>query len=253
MNFKELDSYFRSFLPFEEFARIDPSKNGIQVERSETAITRVAFAVDAALEPFEAASEWGAQALVVHHGLFWGHEQTVTGTHYRRLKFLLEHDMGLYACHLPLDARLEVGNNAVMAEALGLREVEPFGEYKGLTIGVKGELPKPLSPEEVAVALFGSAEVPLRILPFGKEKVRRVGLISGGAPREAMSAVAEGLDLFVTGDAAHTVYHDCRESGINVMFAGHYATETWGVWKLSQRVRQEKGVETRFIDIPTGL
>jgi dinuclear metal center YbgI/SA1388 family protein len=253
MNFDDLDKYFRGFLPFEEFARIDPSKNGIQVARSASAIERVAFTVDAAMEPFQAAADWGAHALVVHHGLFWGHEQTLTGTHYERIRFLLQHDLGLYACHLPLDAHLEVGNNAVMAEALGLQEVEPFGEYKGLAIGVKGVLPKPLTPEEVAVELFGSADVPIRILPFGKEKVRTIGLISGGAPRDAMTAVAEGLDLFITGDAAHAVYHNCRESGINVMFAGHYATETWGVWKLSEKLRQEKDVETRFIDIPTGL
>mgnify|MGYP006287454927 CR=1 FL=1 len=253
MTFSDLDGYFRSFLPFEEFARVDPSKNGIQVSRSESPIRRVAFTVDAAMEPFEAAAEWGAQALVVHHGLFWGHEQTITGTHYQRLKFLLDQDMGLYACHLPLDAHLGVGNNAVMAKTLGLENLVPFGEYKGLPIGVKGVLPKPLTPTEVAETLFGSAEVPIRILPFGKEKVRSLGLISGGAPRDAMTAADEGLDLFITGDAAHTVYHNCRERGINVMFAGHYATETWGVWKLSEKLRQEKGVETRFFDIPTGL
>lgn len=253
MNFNDLDRYFRGFLPFEEFVRIDPSKNGVQVARPDTAIERVAFAVDAAMESFQAAADWGAQVLVVHHGLFWGREQTVTGGQYARIRFLLQHDLGLYACHLPLDAHLEVGNNAVMADALGLQSVEPFGEYKGLTIGVKGVLPTPLTPEEVAVELFGSADVPIRILPFGKEKVRTIGLISGGAPRDAMTAAEEGLDLFVTGDAAHTVYHNCRESGINVMFAGHYATETWGVWKLSEKLRQEKEVETRFIDIPTGL
>lgn len=253
MTFKELDTYFRGFLPFDEFARIDPSKNGIQVDRPEGAVERVAFAVDAALEPFEKAAAWGAQAVVVHHGLFWGHEQTITGTHYRRLKFLLDREIGLYACHLPLDAHLEVGNNGVMAHRLGLREVEPFGEFKGLAIGVKGVLPEPMSTEEVAEKLFGSSEVPIRILPFGTGKVRTVGLISGGAPREVATAVAEGLDLFITGDALHTVYHNCLESEINVIFAGHYATETWGVWKLSEKLRQEKGVETRFIDVPTGL
>ena len=253
MRFSDLDDYFRSFLPFEEFAKVDPSKNGIQVERSEGPIRRVAFTVDAAMEPFDKAAEWGAQAVVVHHGLFWGHEQTITGTHYRRIRFLVEKDMGLFACHLPLDAHLEVGNNAVMAERLGLRQIEPFGAFKGLAIGVKGVLPEALTPEEVSVRLFGSNDVPISILPFGKEKVRTVGLISGGAPRDAVTAAAEGLDLFITGDAAHTVYHNCLESGINVMFAGHYATETWGVWKLSEKLREDKGVETRFIDVPTGL
>lgn len=253
MKFSDLDAYFRSFLNFEEFAKVDPSKNGIQVERSQTPIERVAFTVDAALEPFEKAAAWGAQAVVVHHGLFWGHEQTITGSHYRRIQFLLNHDMGLFACHLPLDAHLEVGNNAVMAERLQMEGIEPFGEFKGMPIGVKGVLPEAMTPAEVAVRLFGSAEVPIRILPFGKEKVRTVGLISGGATRDAPTAAAEGLDLFITGDAAHTVYHNCLESGINVMFAGHYATETWGVWKLSEKLREEQRVETRFIDVPTGL
>lgn len=253
MTLRELDAYFRELLPLEEFARIDPSKNGIQVDRSQTPLEKVAFTVDAAMEPFRKAAEWGAGAVVVHHGLFWGHEQTVTGTHYDRLKFLMERDIGLYACHLPLDAHLEVGNNAVMAEQLGLTAIEPFGEFKGLPIGVKGTLREPLTPDEVAATLFGTVDVPIRILPFGKPNIRTVGLISGGAPKEVAAAVSEGLDLFITGDALHTVYHNCLESEINVMFAGHYATETWGVRKLSEKLRQEKDVDTRFIDVPTGL
>lgn len=253
MTFRELDEYFRGFLDFDGFARIDPSKNGIQVDRSRSEINKVAFAVDAALEPLRLAADWGAQVLVVHHGLFWGHEQTVTGTHYERIRFLIEGDIGLYACHLPLDAHMEVGNNAVMAQKLGLRSVEPFGEYKGMAIGVKGVLPKPLSTDEIAERLFTSPQVPIRTLNFGTDEVSSIGLISGGAPREFSTAVAEQLDLFITGDAAHTVYHNCLESGINVMFAGHYATETWGVARLAEKLLQERGVETRFIDVPTGL
>ena len=253
MTLTDLDDYFRGFLDFDGFQRVDPSKNGVQVSRSDTGIEKVAFAVDAAMEVFERTSEWGAEALVVHHGLFWGHEQTVTGTHYERLRYLIKHDIGLFACHLPLDAHMEVGNNAVMAHQLGLQQIEPFGEFKGCVIGVKGELPSPMTPDEVARTLFGSEEVPIRTLRFGVEQVKTVGLISGGAPREVSAAVAEGIDLFITGDASHTVYHNCLESGINAMFAGHYATETWGVRKLSEKLRQERGIETRFIDVPTGL
>lgn len=253
MLFRDLDAYFRGFLDFDGFSRIDPSKNGIQVDRAASEIRKVAFAVDAALEPFTRAAEWGAEAIVVHHGLFWGHEQTLTGTHYERVRFLIDNNIGLYACHLPLDAHLEVGNNAVMGRHLGLREIKPFGEFKGVTIGVKGVLPEPLTTRQIAETLFGSVEVPIRILDFGRREVSSVGIISGGAPREFETAVDEGLDLFITGDAAHTVYHNCLESGLNVMFAGHYATETWGVARLGEKLFQETGVETRFIDVPTAL
>ena len=253
MNLNELDAYLRELLRIDDFARVDASWNGIQIECSDKQISRVAVAVDAAAETVVRAARWKADVLLVHHGLFWGSAARVTGVHYRRLKAFLENDIALYAVHLPLDAHEALGNNAVMAERLELTNRRPFGEYKGTTIGVAGTLPEAMTTEEVARALFGTTEDLLGALPFGPDRNRTVGIISGGAPRDVVQAIDEGLDLFITGDASHNVYHNCLESGINVMFAGHYRTETWGVEAVARRLSDELGVETTFIDVPTGL
>lgn len=253
MTIGEFDRYIRSVLPIEEFGRIDSSKNGLQVTRRNPEIRRVACAVDAALEVFEAAIDKKADLLFVHHGLFWGREQVLTGTHYERIRTLIENDLALYAVHLPLDADLSLGNNAGMAAALDLRDIEPFGLYKGVPIGVEGMLPHPMSIDEVSRMLFGDGCVPLGVLRFGVEKIRSVGLISGGAPLEVDQAIEEGLDLYITGDASHIAYHRCREARINAIFGGHYATEVWGVKNVAERLGRDTDIEGFFIDIPTGL
>lgn len=253
MTITEFDRYIRSILPIEEFGRIDSSRNGLQVVRRNPEIRRAAFAVDAAQEVFEAAITEKADLLFVHHGLFWGREQVLTGTHYDRIRTLIENDLALYAVHLPLDADLSLGNNAGMATALELQDIEPFGLYKGVPIGVEGRLPHPMSVDQVVATLFGDRFTPLGVLRFGVDEVRTVGLISGGAPLEVDQAIDEGLDLYITGDASHIAYHRCREAGINAIFGGHYATEIWGVQNVAERLRRNTDVESLFLDIPTGL
>ncbi|MFW5684624.1 MAG: Nif3-like dinuclear metal center hexameric protein, partial [Spirochaetota bacterium] len=236
MNLSALDTYLRELLRLDDFARIDASWNGVQIECSEKEIAKVAVAVDAAAETAARAARWGADVLFVHHGLFWGSGGPITGIHYNRVRAFLEADIALYAVHLPLDAHEQLGNNARMAQRLRLSEVRPFGAYKGTTIGVAGSLPEPMTNEEVARALFGTTEDLLGVLPFGPERNQSVGIISGGAPRDVVQAIDEGLDLFVTGDALHTVYHNCLEAGINSMFGGHYRTETWGVQAVAEHL-----------------
>ena len=253
MKLHELDAYLGELFRLDEFERTDVSWNGVQIECSDKEIRRVAVAVDAAAETVARAADWNADLLFVHHGLFWGRAQRITGIHYRRLQSFLANDIGLYAVHLPLDAHETLGNNAVMAEKLGLANRRPFGDYKGTTIGWAGELPEPMTTAEVARALFGTTDDLLGLLPFGPEKNRSVGIVSGGAPREVAQAIDEGLDLFLTGDASHEIYHHCLEAGINSMFGGHYRTETWGVQAVARRVRDELELETTFIDVPTGL
>ncbi|TVR70293.1 MAG: Nif3-like dinuclear metal center hexameric protein [Spirochaetaceae bacterium] len=259
-----LDEYFHDILPIDQYSGIDSSRNGLQVDRRDQDIRRVAFAVDAALQVFEAALEWNADMLFVHHGLFWGREEVLTGTHYRRIRTLLDNDLALYAVHLPLDAHLSLGNNAGMAEALGLGDVEPFGLIKGIPIGVMGRFAQAVSLEDVLGRLgveggdpsrsgAGKAPAPLAVLPFGPDSITTVGLISGGAPLEVDQAIRLGLDLYITGDANHVAYHRCREAGINAIFAGHYATEVWGVQRVAAQLAADTGLETTFIDIPTGL
>jgi len=234
-------------------ASVDSSKNGLQVDRRNQSISKIAFGVDACLETFARAVQAKADLLFVHHGLFWGREQVLTGNHYQRLAYLLQNDLGLYAAHLPLDAHMEVGNNAVMGQVLGLSSVEPFGRYKGFSIGIKGVLPRPQTIDEVIQALFGEKRNLLAHLPFGKPLVRTVGIISGGGTYEVDQAMDEGLDLYITGDANHTVYHRCLEGKIHVLFAGHYLTETWGPRAMMDRFIRDTGLEGVFIDVPTGL
>ncbi|MEI8093320.1 MAG: Nif3-like dinuclear metal center hexameric protein [Spirochaetales bacterium] len=253
MTLTELENWLNNTLQPELWKGADAALNGLQVARREARVGRVAFAVDASLQSFERAADAGADALVVHHGLWWGQPLALTGDHYRRVRSLLDHDLALFAYHLPLDAHPTLGNNAGMATALGLGDLQPFGEYKGRLVGVRGTLPEPRSLEELCDTLFHGRENVLQLLPFGKNPVRTVGLVSGGATREVADAIRSSLDVFITGDADHTVYHTCLEAGINLISGGHYATETWGVRLLAQHLQKETGVPTVFLDLPTGL
>lgn len=253
MNLQELDSYFRELLPLGDLASTDASLNGIQVECSSKAIAHVAFAVDACMASFERAAESGADVLFVHHGLFWGRPVAVTRSHYRRLKYLLEHDIALYAVHLPLDLHPEFGNNAGIAVALSLGQIEPFGLYRGVKIGLKGVLPEPLTVDGVLEKMGIDREECRALLPFGPEQSRTVGIISGGAVLDVEQAIDEGLDLYVTGDALHQVYHTCLEERINLVCGGHYQTEVWGARLVAEKLAADVGLKTSFIDAPTGL
>ncbi|MBN2552414.1 MAG: Nif3-like dinuclear metal center hexameric protein [Spirochaetales bacterium] len=253
MHLGEFDILIRRLLALDEFPGADVALNGLQVTHRRETVDKVAFAVDACLESIRRAADWAADLLFVHHGLFWGRPLAVTGNHYRRLRALIEADLALYAVHLPLDMHPQLGNNAGLARRIGLRQLEPFGEYKGTKIGLKGTLQEAMSLEQVVRACCGAHEQTVRVLPFGPETVRTVGVVSGGAADEAYQAIEEKLDLFITGDADHTIYHHCLEGAVNVIFAGHYATETAGVTRLAEHLQRETDLQTRFFDIPTGL
>jgi dinuclear metal center YbgI/SA1388 family protein len=212
----------------------------------------MAFAVDACMDSFLRARDEGAQVLFVHHGLFWGPALPLTGVLGERVRFLMKNDLALYACHLPLDKHAELGNNARIAAKLGLDFTVPFGDHKGRKIGVKGVLPNPENLETVVRKIFGTWESRIDALRFGPEEIRSIGIISGGGTREVAQAIAEGLDLYITGDASHNIYHESREACINVLFAGHYLTEVFGVQAMADTVSRELGLETVFLDVPTG-
>jgi dinuclear metal center YbgI/SA1388 family protein len=230
----------------------DSSNNGLQVEGGES-ITRLAFAVDAGLASFEEAAAAAAQMLIVHHGLFWGRPLMVTGIQHRRLAQLLDAGISLYAVHLPLDLHSEVGNNATLARWLNLEEVAPFGEYKGQVIGLAGCLAEPLTRNQfvnrVETAL---GEAVIQVWPFGPETVQRVGIISGGGGSFIDQAGDAHLDLYLTGELSHQVYHQARELGLNVVYGGHYATETAGLKALAAHLSDRFELETTFLDLPTG-
>ena len=255
MNLHELDKFFNSVLHKENFSQ-DISLNGIQVDNCksrEKQIRRVAFAVDACEATAKRAIDAGADVLFVHHGLFWGKCQTLTGVFYNRIKAFLDGDLALIAYHIPLDANEEVGNNFGIASRLGLLNVRPFGKWRGMTLGAIGEFEGPVSLTELSGKLFPDGEKPSRILPFGKSEIRRVAIISGGAGEDFEQAVRAKADAYITGEVSHEDFHPIEESGINVIAGGHYQTETVGVRLMQKKVESELGLETVFIDLPTGL
>ncbi len=253
MKTKDFDRYIRRTLDLETFQNMDSSLNGLQVDNSGKEITKAAFAVDACLETIERAAQIGANLLFVHHGLFWGRAELIVGLHRKRIQTLLENDLALYAVHLPLDQDPRFGNNAGLAALLGLKDLKDFGIFGGKSIGYKGKLPAPLSTQEIAEKTSFKGREPLAVLTFGSEKNETVGIVSGGGGNVLQEAIADGLDLFLTGEIKHEMYHLAREAGINIISGGHYATEVWGVRSIMQAFGQETGIESEFIDAPTAL
>ncbi|PKL25211.1 MAG: Nif3-like dinuclear metal center hexameric protein [Spirochaetae bacterium HGW-Spirochaetae-3] len=253
MNIAEFDDWAQALLGIPKFKTIDDSLNGLQVGRSAEPIRKMAFAVDACAESIRRARDAGAQALFVHHGLFWGKPAPITGALRGRIADLLAADMALYACHLPLDAHVELGNNAVLAGMLGLRDILPFGEYHGVKIGLKGRLEPALPVDEIVRRVLPDGGAPRSLLPFGPKVVSRVAVVSGGAAFESLQAISEGIELYVTGEPSHSIYHEAMEAGLNFVAAGHYATEVHGVKAVAERVARELGIQTIFIEYPTGL
>lgn len=251
METKTLVGYLDEYLRVGEIE--DESCNGLQVE-GPGEVTQVALAVDGCQASFRQAVAAGAQLLIVHHGLFWSDPLPLVGPHFARVKTLLEGGCGLYAVHLPLDLHPEVGNNAELVRLLGLTDREPFGEYQGTEVGFSGRLDRPLEMSALIGRLVEAlGRPPIRVLDYGPEEIERVGCISGGAA-SMMDQVAEaGIDAYVTGETSHTYFHQAEERGLNVLFAGHYATETLGVKALGRHLEAEFDLETVFLDIPTGM
>jgi dinuclear metal center YbgI/SA1388 family protein len=225
----------------------DYGPNGLQVPGNEQ-IRTVVTGVSASAELFERAAELDADLVLVHHGLFWGATGPLDARLKRRLKLLFDHDIALAAYHLPLDAHPEVGNNALLAAALGATEHEPFAG-----IGVRARLPG-ISPQELCARVreaTGGRE-PLAFLA-GPDAVRSVGIVSGGAARHLDDAIAAGLDAFVTGEPREPAMNDAREARIHFLAAGHYATETFGVRALGERLATAFGISHVFADLPNPI
>lgn len=252
MKLKQICDYLDQYLQLDLYAR-DPSQNGLQVEGLQE-IHTIAVAVDARQQTFIEAAKIKAQLIIVHHGLFWGQSLLLNGSHYRRIKTLLSSDIALYAAHLPLDAHPEVGNNAVLAQALGLRKCQPWSKYQGYTIGIRGQLPRALALEsflqkvrELITPVGGT----LQLFGSGPNKIRNIGIISGGAATDIISADRAGLDLLLTGETSHIAATVADELQTHLLCAGHYATETFGVKALAQHLREQFDINTTFIHLPT--
>ncbi|MDQ3605867.1 MAG: Nif3-like dinuclear metal center hexameric protein [Gemmatimonadota bacterium] len=250
MRLDELTSYLDGYLRLAEVPDYPGALNGLQVENSGE-VRRIAVAVDAVQATVDRAVESGANLLLVHHGVFWDGNQPVTGRRYRRLHALLQADVALYSAHLPLDVHPEVGNNAVLARGLGIPVQGSFGDYKGYPLGVWGELE--IGREALCARLDELLGGRVKLVPGGPERIRRVGVITGGAGGMLEAARGAGLDAFVTGEGAHHNFFDAEEGGVNLYLGGHYATEVWGVRALAGHLEERFGLSWSFLDHPTGL
>ena len=245
----DLVAYLDRYLRSAEIA--DSSPNGLQVQGADR-VARIAYAVDVSVQTIRAAEKAGADLLVVHHGLWWGKHTQITGTMHARIAGLIRNDMSLYAAHLPLDCHEKVGNNVELARLLGLRVQEPFGEYKGTRIGVVASATRALSLAAFATRAEKVVDAPVNVHAFGPATVRRVAIVSGGGAMLAEEASRAGCDTLLTGETSHAALNPAREAGINLVFGGHYATETVGLQALQRHLATRFRLPGVFLPAPTG-
>jgi dinuclear metal center YbgI/SA1388 family protein len=249
MTVRELERWLNGLLRVREIP--DDSLNGIQVANSGKA-TKIAVAVDVSETAIKEAAKAGANFLVVHHGLFWGKPAPLVGPTYGRIRLLMEYDIALYASHLPLDLHRELGNNAQLCEKMGWKSDTDFGDYHGVVIGKGVSFSKPLPLEALTERLTSLLRTEPVVWRFGPDTVKRVAVISGGAMGMIDQVAGEGYDAYITGEFGHCHYWFAKEARINVLFGGHYATETWGVDALGKKITRDLGLEAVFLDLPTG-
>jgi len=228
----------------------DGAANGLQVENS-GAVTKIAAAVDASLAAAKLAVAARADLLMVHHGLFWSSRQPWTGKNYDLMQWLLENNLAVYSSHLPLDAHPKLGNNARLCAALGLKNLKPFFTSHGQAIGFKSHTK--ISRADLARRLERATGAKPKIIPGGKSICEKIGVVTGGAGGDLKIAASEGVDTFITGEGPHWTYALAEELGLNVLYGGHYATETFGVKALAAELSNKFKVPWEFLDHPTGL
>jgi dinuclear metal center YbgI/SA1388 family protein len=229
----------------------DYGPNGLQVPGAAD-VTTLATGVSAHAELFELAAAEHAQLLIVHHGLFWGAGTgPIDATLKRRLQLLFDADIALAAYHLPLDAHPEIGNNALLAQALGAHELDSFAPHRGEPIGIVANLPgEGVPPAELFARIERITSREPLVFESGPELVRRVAVVSGAGADFLADASAAGADAFLTGEPAERSMAQARESGLHFIAAGHYATETFGVRRLGLHLAERFDLREVFLDVP---
>lgn len=251
-NLKHIVDYLDRYLRLEDFK--DSSWNGLQFQGKED-IKKIIFAVDTGIDTFKEAARQDADMIIVHHGQFWeGTDPRIINAAKKRLEILFDNNISLYAAHLPLDRHKIVGNNAQLLKILEANIEKDFAEYKGQMISWQGSLKKRRTLLSIARTLEKELSAECLILPFGKKSIKKIAVCSGGTGiPELMQAIDACADLYITGERSE-LYHIAKDNGINVIFAGHHATETLGVKALAQILKKKfSDTECIFIDIPTGL
>lgn len=247
---QEIVAFLDGELRIAEIPDYPGAVNGLQLANG-GAVSKVVAAVDASLPVVEAAVAAGADLLVVHHGMFWQGAQPLTGAFYRKIKVAMDGGLAIYSAHLPLDVHPELGNNALLMNALGIGSGGTFFDWKGTRLGLTADVV--ISRVELRKRLSAAVGGPIHLCPGGPEEVRKIGLVTGGAGSEVALCPREGIDTFITGEGPHWSYPMAEELGVNLMYAGHYATETFGVKALAGRLGRDFGLPWEFIDHPTGL
>jgi dinuclear metal center YbgI/SA1388 family protein len=248
-NCDEIIGFCDELLEADSFEDYGP--NGLQVPGADE-VTKVATGVTANLETLERGIEAGAELLLTHHGLLWGEGLSALSVPMAaRLRALLCADASLAAYHLPLDAHPEIGNNALLRDALGLEADErPFGEAKGSAIGLIGRSPDPIGVGELAKRLERAVGQEPLVFEAGPERISAVGIVTGSGGFALHEAGPLGLDALVTGEPSEPVMGEAREYGIHFLAGGHYATECAGIRRLGELVGERFGIEHEFIDVP---
>ena len=224
--------------------------NGLQVE-NQGQVTRIAAAVDASLSTIRLAVASKADLLIVHHGLFWSPRQPWTGKTHEMMRLLIENNLAIYSSHLPLDLHPKLGNNVQLCAALGLKNPKPFFHDKDQHIGIRVRDRLPLA--ELKKRLRNAVGTEPVVIPGGPSTCRKIGIVTGGAGSEVKRAASEGVDTFITGEGPHWSFALAEELGVNVLYGGHYATETFGVKALARELSNRFALPWSFIDYPTGL
>lgn len=245
----DLLQYFNQLMNPQFFE--DYAPNGLQIE-GKSEIKRLAFAVSATQDSIKKAVAWGAQGLVVHHGIFWKYQgpRTVTGAWGERLKTCVKNDLNLFAYHLPLDAHAEFGNAVALANKIGMQTLAPFALYKKQPMGAKGTLPEELSAKDLKQKLEKILNHPVIFAsPDENKMIRTLGIITGGANNDWVKAMEDGLDAYLTGEISEYNWHDAKEAGIHFFAGGHNATERFGIQALMAKVKNDfPQMEVEYFD-----
>lgn len=251
MQLSELITQLNAELRLTEIADYSNALNGLQMENARGEVTKVVAAVDACLPVMQAAVACGADLLIVHHGMFWSGLQPFTGSVFHKVRLCVEHGLAVYAMHLPLDFHPTLGNDALLARALGFEPVGNFMKTKGSENGAL--IRTEISRGDLVARLQQATGAAVHVCPGGPDIVRTIGIMTGGAGSEIATAAKAGIDTFITGEGPHWSYTLAEELGVNLLYGGHYATETFGVKALAQHVQDKFGIPWEFIDHPTGL
>ena len=243
----DLEQFLDKLLKPNSYADYGP--NGLQIQGCET-LSTIAFAVSATADSIDQAVAKKADALIVHHGLFWSFHgpKTLTGPFAKRVFPLVKNEINLFAYHLPLDGNPEVGNAAALGKLIGVEKQQPFGDYKGSPTGIQGKLKNATTAIEMQqrLAAILNHEVILAS-PDQKAEINSVGIITGGANSEWRLAADAGLDAYITGEISEHDWHESREAGIHMFAGGHNATEQFGIRSLMVKVQNEFDLECFFI------